>query len=182
MLARVGDPWVVPPESKPKGAGERSSLRLQERAGWVSCRGSAHPPCGKTHAPVDGDGQVSDEPVVFRWAVGAVTATAIAGGIPFAALRRRPETGGGSPDLGLLLFVGLALLPTVMFLVWVRSPWRTAISGTILLLATASGWLFYYLILQGADTLIGVYIGLSWFVALGTSMWAATSDSDYRNL
>ncbi len=130
----------------------------------------------------DGDGHVSAEPVVFRWAVGVATGTAVVGGIPFAALGGSLEAEGRSLDLGLLLLVGLAVLPTAVFLVWVRSPWRTAITASILMLATASGWLSYYLLLERDDPLIGTYIGLSWFVALGTSMWAAISDSDYRNL
>jgi len=126
---------------------------------------------------ITGQQNPNDQPVL-RWVVGIVNTLVIVGVTLFATLNGPPSE-KNSIDVGSLAILAIQLLPTILFLAAVRSPRRTLIAGAILMTCTVAGGVFIILAETG-EPLIGIYAVLAYFVALGTSMWAAISDSDYR--
>jgi hypothetical protein len=108
---------------------------------------------------------------LFRSIIGFINSLLIIGGAIIALSR---EAGRLSPSS--LIVVSVALVPTVLFIIAVRSPIPTVICGAVLLITTALGWTLYTLASVG-EPLLGIYILPVFLVALGTSLWAATSDA-----
>lgn len=108
----------------------------------------------------------------IRLAVAFINASLLVGGTILAVLER-----DGSPNLALVFTVALLLLPTVLFVTKVRTIRRTTITGSVLLITTVLGWLIYIQSRIQSDPLFNFYAFVFYLTALGTSLWAFTSET-----
>ena len=113
--------------------------------------------------------------VLIRSAIATLTAASIIGGMAFVA-----RQSGGEVDDKFLLGMSLALLPTIIYLVRVKSSRRcVVVYGLILLGITLLAWLPLFFV---RDAMRGVLVPLAGLVSLCTSFGGAVDDHHSRRM